>query len=160
MAHYAKRRYGKVVYNDTVRNMSLEDDCGAVYRTSIEEVLREADIVSLHVPLLDSTRHLMNAERLNMMKPTAFLVNTSRGPIRTKDAPVDALERKTIAGAGLDVFEFEPHLVPGLIKLQNVILTPHIALASVAARDEMSTMVAQNIIDFFEDRRPKNVINL
>ena len=158
VAHYARGFGLKVVYTDVVRNMDMEDDCGAIYRTSAEEVLRESDVVSLHVPLLDSTRHLISANHLKMMKPTAFLVNTSRGPVVDEDALVGALQSGTIAGAGLDVFEFEPHLVPGLVKLQNVILTPHIASASVAVRDEMSVMVADNIIAFFEGRTPPNAV--
>jgi len=159
VAHYARGLGLKVIYNDVVRNMNLENDCGAVYRASYEEVLREADVVSLHVPLLDSTKHLINEKRLQVMKPTSFLVNTSRGPVIDEQALVVALKDKTIAGAGLDVFEFEPKLAPGLVKLQNVILTPHIGSASVTARNEMSTMVAENIINFFEGHVPKNVVN-
>lgn len=159
VAHYASGLGMKIIYTDVVRNERIEKECGAGYFSTPEEVLRQADIVSLHTPLLPTTKHLINAERLKMMKPTAFLVNTSRGPIIDEDALVGALQNGTIAGAGLDVFEFEPHLVPGLIKLQNVILTPHIGSASVVARNEMSTLAAQNIIDFFEGRVPKNVVN-
>jgi glyoxylate reductase len=158
VAHYARGLGFKVIYNDVVRNMDLENDCGAIYRASYEEVLREADVVSLHVPLLDSTKHLIDEKRLHMMKPTAFLVNTSRGPVVDEAALVAALKNGIIAGAGLDVFEFEPKLAPGLIKLQNVILTPHIGSASVTARNEMSRMVAENVIAFFEGRIPLNII--
>ena len=95
-----------------------------------------------------------------MMKKTAFLVNTARGPIIDEAALVEALQNKVIAGAGLDVFEFEPKLSKGLAKLDNVILTPHIASASDTARNEMSTLVAQNIIDFFEGKVPQeNKVN-
>ncbi len=159
VAHYASGLGMKIIYTDVVRNERMEKECGAIYFDTPEEVLRQADSVSLHVPLLDSTRHLVNAERLRLMKPTAFLVNTSRGPVIDETALVAALKERVIAGAGLDVFEFEPKLAPGLVKLQNVILTPHIASASDAARDEMSRLVADNIIDFFEGRMPKNVVN-
>ena len=149
----------RVIYHDVVRNEKLEREYSATYYASIEEVLRQADIVSLHVPLLDSTRHLINTDRLRMMKPTSFLVNTSRGPIIDEGALVEALNAKVISGAGLDVFEFEPKLSYGLAKLQNVILTPHIASASTEARDEMAEIVANNVIDFFEGRTPRNVVN-
>jgi glyoxylate reductase len=159
VARYASGFGLKIIYTDIVRNERIEKECGAVYFSTPEEILRQADIVSLHTPLLPSTKHLINAERLKMMKPTALLINTSRGPIIDEDALVGALQNGTIAGAGLDVFEFEPHLVPGLVKLQNVILTPHIASASDNVRNEMSTMAAQNIIDFFEGKVPANKVN-
>ena len=116
-------------------------------------------MVSLHVPLLDSTKHLINEVSLRLMKPTSFLVNTSRGPVVDEKALEKALREKVIAAAALDVFEFEPKTVPGLTKLQNVILTPHIASASLEARNQMAEISAQNIIDFFEGRTPKNIVN-
>lgn len=148
----------KVIYYDITRNNSLEKECGASYVSTIEEVLKQVDFVSLHVPLLDSTKHLINEERLRIMKPESFLINTSRGAVVDEVALVKALQNKTIKGAGLDVFEFEPALAKGLIKLENVILTPHIASARESARNEMSTTVAQNIIDFLEDRVPRNIV--
>ena len=159
VAYYASGFGFKVIYTDLKRNEQIEKESGAVYYSTPEEVLRQADIVSLHVPLMDSTYHLINAERLAMMKKTAFLVNTARGPIIDEVALVKALQNKTIAGAGLDVFEFEPKLAKGLVKLDNVILTPHIGSASDTARNEMSTLVAQNIIDFFEGKVPPNKVN-
>jgi len=159
VAHYASGFGLKVMYTDVKRNEQIEKESGAVYYPTPEEILKQADIVSLHVPLMDATRHLINKERLAMMKKTAFLVNTSRGPIVDEVALVEALQNKTIAGAGLDVFEFEPKLSKGLVKLDNVILTPHIASASDTARNEMSTLVAQNIIDFFEGKVPANKVN-
>ena len=158
VAYYAKGLGFKIIYHDVARNEKIEQETGAVYYESIDELLKIADVVSLHTPLLDSTRHLINEERLKLMKPTGFLVNTSRGPVIDEKALVKALKDKTIAGAGLDVFEFEPKITSGLIKLTNTILTPHIASASVEARDEMATIAAQNIIDFFEGRTPKNII--
>ncbi|HTK33505.1 MAG TPA: D-glycerate dehydrogenase [Candidatus Paceibacterota bacterium] len=159
VAHYAKAFGLKIIYSDVKRNDAIEQSSGAIYYASPEDVLKQADIISLHVPLLPSTKHLINGERLAMMKKTAFIVNTSRGPIIDELALVDALQNKVIAGAGLDVFEFEPTLIKGLAKLDNVILTPHIASASDHARNEMSQLVAQNIIDFFEGRIPVNKVN-
>ncbi len=159
VAYYSKGLGMKVLYYDVNRNQKIETETGAVYCGTPEEVLRQADIVSLHVPLLDSTKHLMNAERLGMMKPTSFLINTARGPVVDERALESALRNGVIAGAGLDVFEFEPKLSSGLRKLQNVILTPHIASASIAARDQMAEIAAHNIIDFFEGRTPRNLVN-
>ncbi|MES2314394.1 MAG: D-glycerate dehydrogenase [Patescibacteria group bacterium] len=159
VAHYAKAFGLKILYTDVKRNEMIEKESGAIYFATPEEVLKQADIVSLHVPLMDSTKHLINTERLSMMKKSAFLVNTSRGPIVDEEALVEALQNRTIAGAGLDVFEFEPKLMKGLTKLDNVILTPHIASASDTARNEMSQLVAQNIIDFFEGKVPANKVN-
>jgi len=159
VAHYASGFGMKVIYTDLKRNEQIEKESGAVFYATPEEILRQADIVSLHVPLMDSTRHLINKERLSMMKKTAFLINTARGPIVDEVALVEALQNKVIAGAGLDVFEFEPKLSKGLVKLDNVILTPHIASASDTARNEMSTLVAKNIIAFFEGQVPPNKVN-
>jgi lactate dehydrogenase-like 2-hydroxyacid dehydrogenase len=150
----------KIVYFDVKRNEEFEKEIGATYCTTVEEVLPQADIVSLHVPLLDSTQHLINKERLHMMKKDAILVNTSRGPVVDEKALVDALREKVIAGAGLDVFEHEPELTPGLVELPNVVLTPHIASATVNARNEMASLAAQNIIDFLSGSTPKNVVSL
>ena len=158
VAHYAQAFGLKVVYFDVKRNEKLENESGATFYSTVEDVLKVADIVSLHVPLLDSTRHLINADRLALMKRTAFLVNTSRAPIVDEKALVEALQKKTIAGAGLDVFEYEPKLAKGLSKLDNIVLTPHIASASDTARNEMSTLVATNIIVFFEGQVPPNKV--
>lgn len=155
--HMKKGFNNKVLYYDIKRNEGIEKE-GAEFRATPEEVIKESDVVSLHVPLLDSTHHLMNAGRLAMMKPTAFLINTSRGPVVDEAALVAALQNKTIAGAGLDVFEFEPKLADGLVALDNVVLTPHIASARESARNEMATLAAQNIIDVFEGREPKGLV--
>jgi glyoxylate reductase len=147
-----------VLYYDVKRNETLEKEYGAKFCATPEEVIKTADIVSLHVPLLPSTHHLMNAERIAMMKPAALLINTARGPVVDEVALVDALKRKVIAGAGIDVYEFEPKLAKGLVKLDNVVLTPHIASARQSARDEMATLAAQNIIDVFEGKTPKGEV--
>jgi len=156
--HISKGFGAKVMYYDVKRNEKFELETGAVFKSTIEEVLRESDFVSLHVPLLESTHHLINAERLTLMKPTSYLINTSRGPVVDEAALVEALKKGTIRGAGLDVFEFEPKLAKGLTKLPNVVLTPHIASARESARNEMARLAAQNIIDFFEGKIPLNII--
>lgn len=157
--HLVKGFESKVIYYDIKRNSDVESQ-GAHFVDSLEELLKQSDIVSLHVPLLPSTKHLINEERLKMMKNTAFLINTSRGPVVDEKALVKALETGVIKGAGLDVYEDEPNLARGLIKLSNVVLTPHIASARESARNEMAVMAAQNIIDVFEGRDPKGKVSL
>lgn len=150
----------KVLYYDVVRNEKIEKECGATYLATVEEVLQQADIVSIHTPLLPTTKHLINEERLNMMKPTSFLINTARGPVVDEHALLKALQEGRIRGAGLDVLEFEPNPVAGLSDLPNVVITPHIASARESARNEMANIVAENVIDFFEGRTPRNnVVN-
>ncbi|MBU4353273.1 D-glycerate dehydrogenase, partial [Patescibacteria group bacterium] len=139
VAGYAVRGFGaKIIYYDVNRNEQFEKEFHAEYRENVDDVLKEADFISIHVPLLESTRHLINKERLAMMKPTAYLVNTSRGPVIDEQALVEALKNKIIKGAALDVFENEPSLAPGLAELENVILTPHIASATEETRSKMS----------------------
>ncbi len=153
-------RYGfgaNIIYSDIKRNTDLENIDGIVRRET-EEVLRESDIVSLHVPLLPTTKHLINSETLKTMKPTAFLINTSRGPVVDEKALIEALEKDIIRGAGLDVFEFEPKLSRGLTKLPDVIITPHIASSRQSAREMMSIIAVQNIISFLETGKPINNI--
>ncbi|HEY1037703.1 MAG TPA: D-glycerate dehydrogenase [Candidatus Paceibacterota bacterium] len=147
-----------VLYYDIKRNDVLEKEYGAVFCETPEEVISKADIVSLHVPLLPTTHHLMNAERFALMKPGSYLINTARGPVVEEAALIDALKSGKIAGAGLDVFEFEPKVGEELLKMDNVVLTPHIASARKSARDEMATLAAQNIIDVFEGREPKGAV--
>lgn len=153
----------KVLYNDPKMNPDFEREFSGQFR-SLDDLLRESDIVSLHVPLLPTTHHLMNAERLGRMKPSALLINTSRGPIVDEAALLDALEQETIAGAALDVFECEPSIAcrvddhPRLKALPNVILTPHIASATVEARQAMSRLAAENIIATLEGRKPPNMV--
>ena len=149
----------RILYHDAVRAPEpVERDLGLEYTTA-ERLLGESDFVSLHVPLLAETRHMIGAEQLRTMKPTAILVNTSRGPVVDEAALAEALERRTIAGAGLDVFEREPHVHPALLTLENVVLAPHIASASVDTRRQMSMMAAENAIAALEGRRPPNLLN-
>eukprot|EP01090_Pellita_catalonica_P021127 TRINITY_DN782_c0_g2_i1.p1 TRINITY_DN782_c0_g2~~TRINITY_DN782_c0_g2_i1.p1 ORF type:complete len:304 (+),score=62.94 TRINITY_DN782_c0_g2_i1:84-995(+) len=147
----------RILYTDIYPCKEL-DEIGAK-RVEIEECLRESDFVSINVPLLPSTRHLINKKSLETMKRTAYLINTSRGPVVDEVALVEALKAKKIAGAALDVFEDEPKLAPGLADLDNVVLTPHIASASIDTRDKMSTMAAQNVIAVLKGGRPVNPVN-
>jgi lactate dehydrogenase-like 2-hydroxyacid dehydrogenase len=159
VGHIAAALGMKVIYTDLVRNERMENGCRASKCLSLEQLLAQSDFVSLHVPLLDSTRHLMDEKRLSLMKPTAFLINTARGPVVDEKALEKALRAKVIAGAALDVFEFEPKVSSTLRKLPNVILTPHIASASIEARTQMAEIASRNIFECLEGRMPPNVVN-
>jgi glyoxylate reductase len=126
---------------------------------SLETLLKESDFVSVHVPLTRTTRHLIGMKQLETMKPTAYLVNTSRGLVIDEKDLVRALKKRTIAGAGLDVYEREPRLAAGLKKLPNIILLPHIGSASVETRTKMGLMAADNIIKGLSGKRPPNLLN-
>ena len=158
----AKRAGGfsmRILYYDVVRAPeSLERSLGLEYRP-LEELLREADFVSLHVPLVEETRKLIGKDQLRVMKPSAILVNTSRGPIVDENALAEALEKRWIAGAGLDVFEREPEVHPGLLKLENVVVAPHIGSASIDTRRNMSLLAAQNAVAALSGQRPPNLVN-
>lgn len=143
-----------VIYYDLKPNSEFEAKVGALFKQTPEDVLGDADVASIHVPLLDSTRHLVNSDRLKLMKPTAYLVNTSRGPVVDEAALTQALKDHTIAGAALDVFENEPKLSPGLESLMNVVLTPHIASATIEARSAMGELAAKNIIAVLSGQAP------
>lgn len=128
-------------------------------KVSKEELLRESDFVSLHVPLSDATRHYIGERELRMMKPTSILINTARGPVVDEAALVRALREGWIGGAGIDVFEREPQIDPGLLNLPNAVLAPHIGSASVDTRRGMSMIAAQNAVDAIEGRRPRTLLN-
>lgn len=148
----------KILYTDERPNPELETKVGA-RRVLLEELLREADFVSLHVPLTPQTRHLIGKEQLQLMKRTAILINTSRGPVVDEAALVAALKEGTIAGAGLDVYEEEPKLQPGLAECENVVLLPHIGSATTWTRSKMAEMAATNLIAALEGRMPPNCVN-
>lgn len=148
----------KILYHDIKPNPEIEAQTNATF-VPLEQLLRESDFVSLSVPLLPSTHHLIDAGKLSLMKKTAYLVNTSRGPVVNEKALIVALKNGQIAGAGLDVYEFEPRLTEGLTDLPNVVLTPHTASATLEAREKMSEIAAKNIIEALEDRVPPNVVN-
>lgn len=149
VATYAACLGLKIRYFDIQRSDTIEREAGAAFDSTLEELLHNADFVSLHVPLNPSTHHLINAERLRSMKSTGFLINTSRGAVIDEAALVTALKQNFLQGAALDVFEYEPALARGLTELSNVILTPHMASATRETREAMSVLVAQKITDFF-----------
>jgi lactate dehydrogenase-like 2-hydroxyacid dehydrogenase len=148
----------KILYHDTKQNRELEKKCDAKF-VSLDELLDISDFISLHVPLNENTRHLINMNRLRQMKTGAYLINTSRGPVVDENALVTALREKIIAGAGLDVFEEEPLLAPGLTELPNTVLLPHIASATVETRTKMALMAAENIVNMAQGKIPPNILN-
>ena len=157
----ARRAQGfgmRVLYHKRTPDPEAARSVGAEYRTKAE-LLRESDFVVLSIPLTPETRHLIGAAELALMKPTAFLVNVARGPVVDEAALVEALRAKRIAGAGLDVFEDEPKLHPGLLGLENLALTPHIGSASGATRRRMATRAAENCIAALEGHRPPDLVN-
>jgi glyoxylate reductase len=157
----ARRALGfqmKVIYADAVRAPEpVEKELKAEYR-GMASLLAESDFVSVHVPLSPETRGLFDASRFLKMKPTAYLINTSRGAVVDEAALVHALESGKIAGAALDVFENEPFIHPGL-KRPNVVLAPHIASASIETRTKMACMAAENVVAMFKGQRPPNMLN-
>ena len=159
VAYQAVRGFDmKVLYNDLKPNADFESEFGATYVEKLEGMLPQCDFVTLHVPLLDATKHLMNTERFKLMKNTAFMVNTSRGPVVDEKALVKALKNGEIRGAGMDVYEFEPEITSELKEMDNVIITPHIASATDATRGAMSVAAATNIIEALEGRTPPNLV--
>lgn len=148
----------RVIYSDAVRAPSeIERELRAEYMER-EAVLAQADFISLHVPLLPDTRGLIGPRELALMKPTAFLINTSRGPVVQEAALITALEQRQIAGAALDVYEREPQIGHGLLR-PNVVLAPHLASGSLETRTRMAMMAVENTIALFEGRRPPNILN-
>lgn len=158
----AKRATGfsmKILFYDVIPRPEMEKDFGAK-KVDLDELLKQSDFVSVHVPLMKETHHLINAEKLRLMKKTAYLINNSRGPVVDEKALYEALNEGRIAGAGLDVFEQEPtSLANPLLKLDNVVVAPHISSASYETRSKMAEMVADNLIAFFEGKKPPNLIN-
>jgi lactate dehydrogenase-like 2-hydroxyacid dehydrogenase len=158
MARRAAGFQMKVLYCDAIRApLDVEKDLKAECR-DFNTLLAEADFVSVHVPLLADTRGLFDAARFYKMKPTAFLVNTSRGLVVDEAALVHALESGKLAGAALDVYENEPFIHPGL-KRANVVLAPHIASASLETRTKMAVIAAENVVALFRGQRPPNMLN-
>jgi glyoxylate reductase len=158
----AKRAKGfdmKILFYDVIPRPEMEKDLGAK-KVDLDTLLKESDFVSIHVPLMKETHHLINAEKLKLMKKTAYLINNSRGPVIDEKALYEALKNGQIAGAGLDVFEQEPAPVDNpLLKFDNVVVAPHISSASLETRSQMAEMVAENLVAFFEGRKPPNLVN-
>jgi glyoxylate reductase len=153
----ARRALGfdmRVLYCDTVRaDVATEAELRATF-VDKAVLLRESDFVTLHSVLTPETRHLIDAEALRSMKPSAYLINAARGPIVDEAALVRALTERWIAGAGLDVFEAEPTVHPGLLGLDNVVLAPHIASASEATRHKMATLAVENCLAVLDGKPP------
>jgi glyoxylate reductase len=137
---------------------SLEREVAMTY-VPLDQLLKEADFVSLHSPLRPETRHQIGARELALMKPTAFLINTARGAIVDEAALARAHTKRQIAGAGLDVFEHEPKVTPGLLALPNVVTTPHLGSAVLEVREQMANIVVDNILALLEGRTPPNCVN-
>jgi len=149
----------RVIYYDVVRPApALEEELGAQF-VDRETLLREADFLTLHVPLTPETHHLVGARELAMLKPTAFLINAARGKCVDEAALVEALQSKRLAGAGLDVFEHEPHVHPELLSLPNVVLAPHVGSATAQTRLAMAMLAVENLVAGLEGRRPPNLVN-
>lgn len=147
-----------IVYTARSPKPEFERELGAT-RMELDAALAAADFVSVHVPLTDATRHLIDARRLGLMKPTAYLINTARGPVVDEAALVDALRAQSIAGAGLDVYEEEPKMAPGLSELDNALLLPHLGSATHATRSAMSRLAAANLLAVLDGRRPETAVN-
>lgn len=148
-----------IIYYDAKRNEELEKIYNVKY-ADLETLLKTSDIVSVHVPLLPTTRHLIDVQKLAMMKPSAYLINSSRGPVIDEAALAEALKNKVIRGAAIDVYEKEPVLTPGLADLDNIVITPHIASASLETRSKMAEMAAENIIAVLENQTPPNLVKM
>ncbi len=149
----------KVMYYDARRNEELEKKYNLQF-VDLDTLLKESDFVSIHVPMMPETKHLINAEKLKMMKKTAYLINTSRGPIVDEAALVEALKSGEIRGAALDVYEQEPKMAPGLAELPNTVLTPHTASATEETRNAMSELAAKNIIAVLAGEAPLTPIKI
>ncbi|MCE5265295.1 MAG: D-glycerate dehydrogenase [Deltaproteobacteria bacterium] len=148
----------KVIYTDVERLPAFEAATGGKF-VDKETLLRSSDFISIHVPLLPSTRHLLGAEEFRLIKKTAFLINAARGPIVDEKALVEALREGQLAGAGLDVFEQEPNLTEGLSELPNVVLTPHVGTQTTEIRIEMAGVCAKNVSAALSGRIPPNCLN-
>ncbi len=154
----AKGFHMKILYNDTNHNSEFEKNYNAKYVT-LNELLKNSDFVTLHVPLTEEPKHLISGKELALMKESAYLINTSRGPVIDEKALVKCLQEKKIAGAALDVYENEPALTEGLNDLDNVIITAHIGSASIDTRTKMGMIAAENLLAVLNGKIPPNCVN-
>ena len=158
----ARRAQGfamRVLYWGPRRKPENEERAAGLTYVPLDQLLAESDFVSLHTPYTPETRHQIGTRELNLMKPTAFLINTSRGPIVDERALVRALTERRIAGAGLDVYENEPRVEPALLTMTNVVLTPHLGSAVRELREQMANVVVDNILAVLDGRQPPNCWN-
>jgi len=158
MARKSKGFEMRVLYYDVTPNEELEKELNAE-KVSLDKLLQESDFISVHVSLSEQTTHLIEERELGMVKKTAYLINTSRGPVIDEKALVEALKDKQIAGAGLDVYEEEPKLAPGLAELDNAVLVPHLGSATFDTRTKMAVMAAENLIAGLKGETPPNLVN-
>ncbi len=156
-AEKARGYHMRILYHNRTRRLDFEKRANATY-VELDELYAESDFISLHCPLTEETRHLLDADAFKKMKFSAVVVNTSRGPVIDEEALVEALKDNEIWGAGLDVFEDEPNVHPELLKMDNVVLLPHIGSATTETREKMSQMAARNIIEVLEGRDPINSV--
>ena len=147
-----------VLYHQRHRLPEAEEKALNARFVELDELIRESDFITLHVPLTDQTRYMIGAEQLAMMKPTAYLIHAARGKVVDDRALVEALREKRIAGAALDVYENEPELTPGMTELDNLILLPHIGSATVETRDTMALLVVDNVFDALDGKTPRTLI--
>ncbi|MCP5002967.1 MAG: D-glycerate dehydrogenase [Planctomycetes bacterium] len=149
----------KVLYTSQKNNNTMLEEKLNAKRVALETLLKESDFISLHTPLTEETRHMIGRDEFAIMKRTSYLINTARGAVIDEAAMVDALRNNRIAGAGLDVYEEEPELKPGLSALDNVVLAPHLGSATVETRSRMSIMAAESIIAVLKGQKPENCLN-
>jgi glyoxylate reductase len=149
----------KIIYTGRHRLPADEEKRFKAEYNDMNSLLARSDFVSLHVPLNEQTRHLINAAAIDRMKPDAFLINTSRGPVIDEAALCEALKNRKIKGAGLDVYENEPYITPGLLELDNVVLLPHAGSATIETRTKMARMAADNLLVGLSGQKPPNCLN-
>ena len=157
----ARRAMGfdmRILYHDMAPVPVAEEEYQAEF-VALDELLRQSDFVTIHAPLTDETRHMIGRRELSVMKKTAYLVNTARGPLVDEEALVEALRDGIIAGAGLDVYENEPRLASGLAELPNTVILPHLGSATLETRTKMATMAAANLVAALEGKRPPHIVN-
>jgi glyoxylate reductase len=158
----AKRAHGfsmRVLYSGPRRLPEAEERKAGMTFVPLDDLLKQSDFVSLHPPLNNETRHMMSDRQFDRMKPTAFVVNTARGAVIDEAALLRALKAKKIAGAGLDVFEHEPRVARGLLKMPNVVAIPHLGSAVVEVREKMANIVVDNVMALLEGKKPPNIVN-
>jgi len=148
----------RVVYSSRRRKQKFEKNYRGIYK-NMKTLLKMADFISLHVPLTKATYHLIGRPELKLLKPSAYLINTSRGEVIDEKALVECLQKRELAGAALDVFEHEPKLTAGLVNLPNVILTPHIGSATTGVREKMTSMAVENLLKGLAGKQPPNLVH-
>ena len=157
VADFGRAMGTNVLY--TSRTPKPERDAVGDIRVSLEELMSRSDFISLHCPHTPETRGMISEKMIRLMKPSAFLINTARGPVLDEEALIQALREKRIAGAGLDVYTGEPHVNPAFFELDNVLLTPHVGSNTLHARNQMAEAASRRILDILQNKTPENVIN-